>query len=241
MSAHSSFAIGRLILHEMDRQQLSRVGLVRRFGFANIAKGLRRLDRLLELGFEASLMAKIAGALYIDQRAVDDAILETEAELAREDDEARQRNEDHERRNFRPYILIETERQVPRPSLFNAMTYEKRKRIAVPQSVMLLLLSEQIDWVKAAVIEHNARSGGHVDGFGAVTAYLFRRTFDDAIRYVDGRVVNYFEPPPIEVRPRLSNKRRRMAAPKTISAPRNGGCGGFAPLTLSEDDHLGAW
>jgi hypothetical protein len=51
---HSPFAIGRLILHEMDRQQLSRVDLVRRFGFANIAKGLRRLDRLLELGFEAS-------------------------------------------------------------------------------------------------------------------------------------------------------------------------------------------
>jgi hypothetical protein len=238
---HSPFAIGRLILHEMDRQQLSRVDLVRRFGFANIAKGLRRLDRLLETGFEPSLMSKIAGALYIDQQTVDHAIIETEAELARERDNARQRDDDRERRNFRPYILVQTER-ISRPGLFAAVQYERLKRIPVPRNILDQLLTDQIAWVSRTVVEHFVQSGGHLDAFGPIAGYLYRRTFDDAVRFhSDGRPVNYFEPRPIEVRPRLGNKRRRMAVRKTTSAPRNGGCGGFAPLMLSEDDHLGAW
>jgi hypothetical protein len=237
MSAHSSFAIGRLILHEMGRQQLSRTDLVRRFGFANIAKGMRRLDRLLETGFEPSLMSKIAGALYIDQQTVDHAIIETETELAREEDEARQRDDDHERSIFRPYILIETERPSSRPSIFGAISYEQRKRIAVPQSVILQLLAVQTRWVKTAVIEHNARTGGKIDGFGAVTAYVFRRTFDDAIRFdIRGRVTNYFEARPIEVRPRLGMKRRSPVCASGMSNPWPGGCVGVQPLS-TEDDH----
>jgi hypothetical protein len=237
---HSPFAIGRLILHEMDRQQLSRVDLVRRFGFANIAKGLRRLDRLLETGFEPSLMSKIAGALYIDQQTVDHAIIETDAELARERDDACQRDDDRERQNFRPYILVQTE-GFSWAGLFAAVQYERLKRIPVPANILDKLLADQIAWVSRTIAAHFVQSGGRLDAFGPIAGYHYRRTFDDAIRFVHGRPVNYFEPRPIEVRPRLGNKRRRMAAPKTISAPRNGGCGGFAPLMLSEDDHLGAW
>src|SRR6266851_3059617 len=106
---HSPYAIGRMILSEMARQHISPADLIRRLGYTNIAKGIRRLDRLLETGFEPSLMSKIAGALFIGQDIVDDAILETEAEIARERDDARQRDDERERSNFRPYIFIQTE------------------------------------------------------------------------------------------------------------------------------------
>lgn len=240
MSSYSAYAIGRLILGEMDRQRLSRVELARRFG-PNIAKGLRRIDRLADTGFDAVLVPKLARALCIDQQAVDEALIETEAEIAREHDEARQRQDNHERETFRPHIFVETAHQIPDPVLIGVLGYERLKRIPVPDALTRMLLDDQIAWVRRTVIGHFIQHGGQVKAFGAITGYIYRRTWDDAVRLdpIDGRLANWFEPRPLEMRPRLGQKRRSPVSPTTMWDV----CGHgqeTGPLLPLGDDHLDA-
>lgn len=239
MRSNSAYAIGRLVLREMERQKLSVADLVRRLGYTNISKGCRRIQGLLRTGFDPILVPELARALCIDQRAVDDALMETDAEIAREHDEARQRRDDHERETFRPYILVETEGR-GRQGLFAAITFGKLKHIPVPDAVSRMLLDEQIAWARRTAVEHFARHGGEVEAFGAISGYVYRRSFEDAIRFnLSGRVTNHFEPRPIEIHPRLGMKRGSPISPTAMWDL----CGHgqeIGPLLPLGDDHLDA-
>lgn len=234
---HSPYAIGRLVVHEMDRQNLSKADIVRRLGYMNIQKGMRRLERLMETGFEVSILPRLATALGIFQRGIDEALAETDAEIAIESEDARKRADDYERANFRPYILIESDSRIGKPTLFGRLVYEKLKHIPIAPNVGPLL-AEQITSISRVVQEHYVNASGSLETFGAITGYVYRRTFDDSVRFdTDGRVVNYFEPRPVEVRPRLGMKRRSPITPSRMSAPWSGGCNGFDTLSLSEGDN----
>ena len=90
---------------------------MRRAGYKNIAKGLRRLDELLagELNKTRDLIRALPAALDVPTEVVKQAIEETRRQIAEAQEAARQAREAAWRAAFRPHAIILTERTVPQP------------------------------------------------------------------------------------------------------------------------------
>ena len=73
--------------------QLGKADLVRRWGYANMGKGLRRLDQLKNGDFvpNKDLTGRLARALELPEAAVLDAIVGTQKQLEEERDEVKYR------------------------------------------------------------------------------------------------------------------------------------------------------
>ena len=122
MSTTSSFiseplAIESLIVDRSRVLDLSRPDLMRRAGYKNIAKGLRRLDELLagDLDKTRGLIRALPAALDVPPEVVEHAIEETRRRIAEAQEAARQAREAAWRAAFRPHAIILTERTVPQP------------------------------------------------------------------------------------------------------------------------------
>ena len=79
MSKSFQLPIATLILEHCAALRLRRSDLVRRAGFKNVAKGLRRLDELCtgELKRTATLISGLPAALELPPEVVDDALTQT--------------------------------------------------------------------------------------------------------------------------------------------------------------------
>lgn len=122
MSTPSSFiseplAIKSLIVDRSRVLDLNRPDLVRRAGYKNIAKGLRRLDELLagDLDKSRGLVRALPAALDVPTEVVEHAIAETRRRIAEAQEAARLAREAAWRAGFRPHAIILTERTVPQP------------------------------------------------------------------------------------------------------------------------------
>ena len=100
MSTTSSFiseplAIESLIVDRSRVLDLSRPDLMRRAGYKNIAKGLRRLDELLagDLNKTGGLIRALPAALDVPPEVVEHAIEETRRRIAEAQEAARQARE----------------------------------------------------------------------------------------------------------------------------------------------------
>jgi hypothetical protein len=96
---------------------LSRPDLIRRAGYKNIAKGLRRLDELLagDLNKTGGLIRALPAALDVPPEVVEHTIEERRRRIAEAQEAARQAREAAWRDGFRPHAIILTERTVPQP------------------------------------------------------------------------------------------------------------------------------
>src|SRR6516164_2411497 len=122
MSTVNSFiseplAIGSLIINRMRVLDLRREHLLRRAGYKNVAKGLRRLDELLagELDKTRDLIRALPAALDVPTEVVEHAIEETRRRTAEAQQAAEQARQTVWRAAFRPHAIILTERTVPQP------------------------------------------------------------------------------------------------------------------------------
>ena len=122
MCAANSFiseplAIELLIVNRSRVLDLSRPDLMRRAGYKNIAKGLRRLDELLagDLDKTGGLIRALPAALDVTPEVIEHAIEETRRRIAEAQEAARQAREAAWRAAFRPHAIILTERTVPQP------------------------------------------------------------------------------------------------------------------------------
>jgi hypothetical protein len=109
--------IGSLIINRLRVLDLRRQHLLRRAGYKNIAKGLRRLDELLagELNKTRDLIRALPAALDVPPEVVEHAIEETYHQMARAEEIAGQAAQTVWRAAFRPHAIILTERTVPQP------------------------------------------------------------------------------------------------------------------------------
>src|ERR1700694_42567 len=79
MTASTLLAIETLIVERCKVLRLSRTDLVRRAGFKNVAKGLRRLDELCagEMKTTVSLIAGLPAALELPPDVITDTMRQT--------------------------------------------------------------------------------------------------------------------------------------------------------------------
>ena len=122
--ARKDLSIARLIRQRMQDLGITRGKLVRRMGYANIAKGCRRIDRICggRVEFAESLRAELAEGLDVKVNVIDESIEVTRAELNEAEDQAY-------RATFKPHAVILTELNVPTQITFYAMTGGARHRI----------------------------------------------------------------------------------------------------------------
>lgn len=109
------YAIGELITRVMAETGLRKTEIVRRLGFDNVAKGLRRLNACLNDGNceNALLTANLATALGVEATVVETAIAQTREQLAIKLREQTIAQERHDREHFVPYIYVLTSRHRP--------------------------------------------------------------------------------------------------------------------------------
>ena len=115
-----------------DRTRLSRGELVKRLGYKNIAKGIRRIDVLCEGDLEGTkqFLDVLPQALETSAETVKRAIDQTVREIELAEKQEAEARDKIWRENFRPHAIILTERTVPSPIFVAAIIgVEKLLRI----------------------------------------------------------------------------------------------------------------
>ena len=117
-------SIARLIRKRTQDLGITRGELARRMGYANIAKGCRRIDQVCHGQVETAVKLRdaLVRGLEVDIAVVDKAIEGTRTEMIAAQDKAY-------RESFKPHAVILTERNIPSQITFYAMTGGARHRI----------------------------------------------------------------------------------------------------------------
>jgi hypothetical protein len=182
--------IETLIVDRCHALGLSRADVVRRAGFKNAPKGLRRFDELCagQLKATASLIAGLPAALELPTKVVDDAMRQTVQQL---DEAARLAEEEREaawRAEFRPCAYpLGTETRPSQITIYG-VTGGSERWLAIP-----LDLSHQA--VTFAGQAHAvARRTPIVPFFGRTTGFVVNYASDFAVKFdLNGDPVEMFD------------------------------------------------
>jgi hypothetical protein len=108
------YEISKLINRVISGNKQPEREIVLKLGYKNLDKGYRRLYRLIETGECPEPMRKmLPTALGVEPQVVEDAFKTTSQQIAEEVELARRRQEEYERRTFKPHLWIEHERKGP--------------------------------------------------------------------------------------------------------------------------------
>ena len=128
----NDLAIAALIRSRMTELGLSRGELVKRLGYKNVAKGIRRIDVLCAGDIEGTkhFLDVLPQALELSEETVKRALDQTVRELELAEQQEADARDKIWRETFRPHAIILTERSVPSPIFVAAMIgVEKLLRI----------------------------------------------------------------------------------------------------------------
>jgi hypothetical protein len=181
-----SLAIQILINDRCQELGLSRSELIRRCGYRNITKGIRRLDELYEgdLQRTTSLLSGLAIALELSPDVVQRALNETHQQLEERASRRASEAEAAWRAAFEPHgILLGTDTR-PSQALIFAITGGAERWLQIPldQSQPPVTCAEQA----LAVV----RKTPFVHFFGRTTGFIVNYTPDHAVRFdCEGRPV----------------------------------------------------
>jgi hypothetical protein len=169
-----TFPISRFILERARDLGLTRMNLIRRFGYRDLGKGHRALSELLTTGMVPPLAAKhLANALEVDQGIVDAVILATTQQQHDIERAAVLAQDKIYRAAFRPHLQVQTERQVPSPIWLAAIMGVARLRIVpLPKDAFGASGHLRTEIVKDMIVEHYRRQDGQIAGFAAITGYV---------------------------------------------------------------------
>ena len=172
----SDLAIATLIRSRLTELGLSRGEFVKRLGYKNIAKGIRRIDVLCEGNIEGTkqFIDVLPQALETSAEIVTLALDQTVRELelaAKQEAEARDKIW---RENFRPHVIILTERTVPSPIFVAAIIgVEKLLRIDLDPT------QGPVSFVRQAL----DRLPEGVPAFGKPIGFVLNYSPDKAVRF----------------------------------------------------------
>jgi hypothetical protein len=171
----SDLAIAALIRSRITELGLSRGEFVKRLGYKNIAKGIRRIDVLCEGNVEGTkqLMDVLPQALETSAEIVTLALDQTVREIELAEKQEAEARDKIWRENFRPHAIILTHRTVPSPIFVAAIIgVEKLLRIDLdaqgPVSFVRQVLDRLPEWVPA---------------FGKPIGFVINYSSDKAVRF----------------------------------------------------------
>jgi hypothetical protein len=176
----SQYPISRLVQRLIIESGLRRSEFVARIGYSNTAKGLRRLDTLLQFGeVNEVLLHRIVDAFRPDPGELEKALSETVEMHERDHTEAVHEAEERLRRRFRSFIWIHSENGAH--SFFSAIGERQIKVLWMPDGFEQLSKPEQLAAVQRRIRQHFRETGGKYQGFGAILRYQWAETFDTSL------------------------------------------------------------
>jgi hypothetical protein len=180
------FEIEVLIHDRIATLKLDRSDLVRRAGFKNVAKGLRRLDQLCsgELKATRALIAGLPAALELPPEVIFDAIRQTERQIAEAKQIAKQQEDAVWRANFRPCAFLVGTTTRPSSGFMFEISGGTDRWLRIP-----LDLSQSLVTFRNQALDV-VRTTPSIMFFGATTGFVINYTPDFALRFdVNGNMV----------------------------------------------------
>ncbi|MCH8076802.1 MAG: hypothetical protein IIC64_13390 [SAR324 cluster bacterium] len=204
MGWNTKYPIGRLVAKRARELGISRTEIVKRLGYTNPSKGLRRLDGHLATGQQTThLLKRLPDVLGLETAQVEAAAAETRQQIAG-------REEAVAREQFRPNILGQTTSGVRMPFFVQAFAYGE-KVLGLPEDFESLSASRQVKKAIHIVRLHYRKKGGDMGTWGKITGYRLQRTFDHAVVLnVDGTIRDGFDRDPEPPPPMLTIKGKRV-------------------------------
>ena len=173
----NEYAVPQLIERRRGELDLSRAHLARKMGYANVSKGMRRLDAILggDTKLATELAPMLAAALDVDPSEIEQAIGNTRQDVQAEREKAY-------RESFRPYAILMTEREVPYPhpntSFFyrpDVLRWIELEEGSSPETYVRQVLSQIPETIKI---------------FGKVTGFSIKYSPDHTVEFnKDGRPI----------------------------------------------------
>jgi len=191
--------ISALILRYASRSKEEKLNIVKKLGYKNLNKGLRRLDNFIQAGqCPESLREKLPTVLGLEPSAIQQAYELTLTQQGEEKENARRNREEHERKTFRPHIWVKHELKNPPLGSICIVAFigiEHWKVITLPDDIAGLEWSEQFNTVREEIREHQSQEDVDRSMFGKVTGYLYRKTYDDSfLLSSDGTLLEIYSP-----------------------------------------------
>jgi hypothetical protein len=173
----SGTPIERLIEERRRTLGLTRQDIVRRAGYRNISKGLRRLDELVagEWRKARGLIERLPLALNVPAERVNEAISETDRRMRAAKDAAW-------RVAFKPHAIILTEHTRPTQITFAAICGADRNLWVdfEPGSNCISYIRQALDQVRRRTAES---SSGSIPFYGRPTGVVVNYSPDDSVRF----------------------------------------------------------
>jgi hypothetical protein len=186
-------AITTLITSRRQELGLTRTQLVKRAGYKNVTKGIRRLEGLLagDLKTSRSLIQGLPAALNLPADLINRAVEETRRQIEQARYRAAQEEEAAWRASFKPHAIILTERNRPEP-IFVAAFIGVERLLRVDFD----LEGDRESYVQKAlqgVQRHLAKWRGTIPAFGRPIGIIVNYAPDHAIRFdLDGMPREFF-------------------------------------------------
>jgi hypothetical protein len=187
VTEQQTLAIEVLVRRRCDDLGLTQPELIRRCGYQNVPKGLRRLEQLRSGDFKkgGGLIDKLPAALEVPVDVIKQAVEDSQRYI-REAEEAAWRAA------FRPHGIIVTERQIPQPIFVAALI-----GVDVLLRLDFDLASAPATFVGQALdgLRHRlARWHGCLPAFGRATGLIINYSPDRAIRFdLEGKALENFD------------------------------------------------
>lgn len=183
----SLLPIESLIQTRSNELRLTRRDLVRKAGYSNTAKGLRRLDELYSGYFQGArgLIQALPAALDLPETTINQVIEESRRQIA-------EAKESAWRTAFVPHAIILTEKSRPEPLFVASLIgINQLKRVDFETSDNPVLF---IDQALAGLQKKLERWKGQIPCFGKPTGIIINYTPDKAIQFdLNGRPVEIFD------------------------------------------------
>jgi hypothetical protein len=181
-------AIDALVSSRCKKLGLSPVALVRRCGYKNVTKGIRRLEQLRtgDVTSSIGLIGMLPPALDVPVEVVKKAVEDTQRYLEEAAEAAW-------RAAFKPHAVIMTDQQRPQ-TLFIAAFIGVNVLLRVdfdPTSSPVTYVSQALDGVRQRIQRWR---GNYLPAFGKMVGFIVNYTPDFAVRYdLEGNALEQFD------------------------------------------------
>lgn len=193
------YPISKIILQAISGSKENKLRIVNKLGYKNISKGLRRLDRLIYLGWcPESMRDRISYVLGLNPEVIEQAFKDTVTQKEEEEEESRVRREEYYRSSFQPHIWILHEFEKPPLGsicIVGFIGVERWKVLKLPKDIGCKPWSQQFRLVRENIREHQQSEDVGRGIFGKVLGYLYRNTYDKGFLFAnDGALLQIFSP-----------------------------------------------
>ena len=193
------YQISELILRYTSRSKEDKLNIVKKLGYKNLNRGLRRLDTLIQTGqCPDSLRKKLPTALGLDPLVIQKAYEQTLNQLEEQEEKARRDREEYERRTFRPHIWVKHEREYPPVGSICQVAFlgiHNWKVITLPEDIAGLQWSEQFKALREKIREHQSQENVDTNIFRKVIGYIYRKTYDKSFLFsTNGNFLEVYRP-----------------------------------------------